>query len=196
MEKTKKQKIASSVFCVVLVLLLAIILLNNLGIVDFKKEANLIINSDYYWQSEPFGEIDAVWCLESQTEKSEGDSKVYYYLRSADGSREYTHGDFVSVEKIVNCDYKDIDHIYDLYTHDGLHYTALFVPLDCEYVTINNERFETKTGKINTNEGEIEFKYFTATYKSAANGESIVPDVFILYSESGQSYKCIENLSD
>lgn len=194
MEKTKKQKIAYSVFTVVLVIVLGVVLLNRFGIIDFEKEVNKVTNSDYYWQSEPFGEIDAVWCLENVA-FDDGNNSIFYYLRSADESKEYTHGDGVSVKKIAKLDYDDIEKVYALYTYNDICYTALFVPLDCEYVEINGERFPVKTGKINTPEGELEFRYFTAAYKSISKDEH-VQDKLVLYSKSGRSYERVENIYD
>ena len=196
MEKAKRQKIAYSVITVILAIVLGALLLSRFGIVDFKEELNTITNADYYWQSEPFGEIDAVWCLESKTEKIGDHYSIFYYLRSADGGKDYTYGDGMSIQKIINLDYKDIDHIYDLYTYNNICYTALFVPLDCEYAEINGERFETKNGRINTPEGEVEFRYFTAIYESIGTSENIVPDTLVLYSKSGQSYEYVDNFSN
>lgn len=196
MEKSKGKKIAYTVFTVILAIVLGIILLTRFGIVDFKEEVNKVTNADYYWQSEPFGEIDAVWYLESKTYKIGDHYSVFYYLRNADRSQEYTHGDGVSVPKLKKYSYKDIDHIYSLYTVDGINYTALFVPLDCAYAEINGERFETNNGRINTPEGEVEFRYFTATYKSMMYSDNPTPDTLVLYSENGQSHKYVENLSD
>lgn len=196
MEKSKGKKIAYTVFTVILAIVLGIILLNRFGIVDFKEEVNKVTNADYYWQSEPFGEIDAVWYLQSSTEPLGDDYFVTSYLRSADGSQEYANGMNTLIKDLKNIGYKDIDYIYDLYMTDGISYTAIFVPLDCEYAEINGERFETNNGRINTPEGEVEFRYFTATYESMKNSDTNLLDTLVLYDKIGIPHKYAENIYD
>lgn len=196
MKKTKGQKILYSVFTVILAILLGVILLNRFGIVDFESEINKVRNPDFYWQSEPFGDINAVFYLESKTEKNGDHYSVFYYLKSADGSKEYTHGDGIPLKELRNYSYKDISHLYELYSIEGICYTAMFVPLDCQIAEINGEQFETKTGFINTPEGELEFRYFTAQYKTKRNNTPFEQDTLILYTESGRTHKFVENIYD
>lgn len=198
MEKTKGQKIAYSVITVILAIVLGVILLNRFGVVDFKGEINKTVNSDYYWQSEPFGDLNAVWCLESCDAKDTellGGVSLTHYLRSADGSKEYAGGSGKYAEEIKKLNYNDRIRICSLYDDKGISYAAIFVPMDCKYATVNGEdAVEAKSGCINTPEGELEFKYITVTYERYTDYDSPRPDTLVLYDENDQAHEFKEDI--
>lgn len=200
MEKSKGKKIAYTVFSVILAIVLGVILLNRFGIVDFKEEVNKVTNADYYWQSEPFGEIDAVWYLASTTEPlfENGSYGLLMTLKSNSTGETYQDGSYYSINDLKNLDYNNDNVILNgAYQENDTCYATIFVPLDCEYAEINGERFEIKNGRINSPGGEVEFKYLTAEYKSICDFSdpgNIRLDTLILYDSNGQSHLCVEDV--
>ncbi len=191
MEKTKGQKIAYSAATIILAVILGIILLNRFGIIDINQAVNKTVNSDYYFQSEPFGELNAVWCLESSDEKLGDDYYIKESLKSSDNFSEYQVGRNYYVSEVKNINYDMVNHIYSLYDYNEISYVAFFVPMSCEFAQVNGgEKFEAKSGEINTPSGSVEFKYVTVTYRSLnLDSDEYQPDTLILYDYDDNKYE-------
>lgn len=160
----KTGKIARIILCVLCAVIAAVCVLQATGIVNLqdgfnKAEVTQAVPTEKngvttVWKSDPFGELDTTLSFEYIKEKS-GAEKLNIHLLSADKSVDSAYEypvELLSPENYDNFAYGTLDRT------ENERYNFGFVPLTCEYVTINGIKLTPVEGEILIDGKETKFK--------------------------------------
>ncbi|MFR5876115.1 MAG: hypothetical protein ACLUFN_06460 [Eubacterium sp.] len=175
-----------AVYAVIVILGIAIIILSLLKITGTFDITSVINNSGNSqnntefideWKSEPFGKGNVTLTL-----KSRGKNLEYEF----DNARGIEFGITASPIDYI----KKANTSYDLFVFGEAGYHSLtkevyvieFVPLNCDYAMINNEKVELQSGKIKTNNEELNFNLLLTSYHTGldTDGETENADCILI----------------